>query len=160
MRQPLEAGIRPYEDSDWPGICRVHDLARPHELAGSCDPRAFVPLADDPESAELPDYSLLVACDGDRVVGFAGNKGDYIGWLYVDPEHSGRGIGRKLLRLAVEQAGPTAWTICLNHNHRALRLYTSEGFRQVDQFDSDNAGYACTCLRLALQEAGEPGQAP
>ena len=44
MEQSDHIAIRPYEDADWPEICRVHDRSRPHELAGSCDPRAFVPL--------------------------------------------------------------------------------------------------------------------
>jgi hypothetical protein len=44
--------IRDYTEEDWAAICRVHDLARPYELDGSCDPRAFVPLAQDAEYAD------------------------------------------------------------------------------------------------------------
>ena len=92
-----------------------------------------------------------MACCDARVVGFTGTKDDYIGWLYVDPEYWGMGIGRTLLRRAMGQAGATAWTICLHRNETALHLYFSEGFRQVEETQSDNAGYPCTCLRLALQ---------
>jgi len=152
MQQSGKTVIRHYEDTDWQVICQVHDRSRPHELAGSCDPRAFVPLADDPESEELPEYCLLVACCDDGIVGFTGTKADYIGWLYVDPDCWDRGIGRALLRKAMEQAGPAAWTICLSGNERALRLYSSEGFRQVEETQSDNAGYPCTCLKLALSK--------
>ena len=35
---------RDYQDADWKAICQVHDRARPDELKGSCDPRAFVPI--------------------------------------------------------------------------------------------------------------------
>ena len=45
--------IRPYRDADWEAICRVHDRARPDELRGSCDPRAFVPLAEDPTAHDI-----------------------------------------------------------------------------------------------------------
>ena len=152
--------IRPYEDSDRPAIGVVHDRSRPFELAGSCDPRAFVPLADDPESEELPEYSLLVACCDGSVVGFTGTKQDYIGWLYVDPDYWGRGIGRTLLRGAMEHTGPTAWTICLDRNERALRLYRSEGFVQVQESRDENAGYPCTCLRLSLDSTAACGDAP
>ena len=152
MQHRIQILIRAYDDADWPEVCHVHDRARPHELAGSCDPRAFIPLADDPEAEELPEYALLVACHGDRVVGFTGTKSDYIGWLYVDPDYFGNGIGRKLLRRAMKQAGPTAWTICLHGNQRALRLYLSERFKQVEESQSDNAGYPCTCLRLVLTD--------
>ncbi|MEJ7632187.1 MAG: hypothetical protein WKF28_06740 [Rubrobacteraceae bacterium] len=39
--------IRQYMNEDWEAICRVHDRAPSDELRGSCDPRAFVPLAKD-----------------------------------------------------------------------------------------------------------------
>ncbi len=143
--------IRDYNPTDWAAICRVHDLARPHELAGSCDPRAFVPLAEDAEYADdIQRSRKWVACAADRVVAFAGVDGDYISWLYVDPAYSGQGIGRKLLRLAVAEAGPTAYTIALINNTPARRLYESEGFKVIATFEGDNAGYPCTCIRLAL----------
>ena len=40
---------RKYEEKDWKAICAIHDLARPHELLGSCDPRAFIPIEQDKE---------------------------------------------------------------------------------------------------------------
>lgn len=142
--------FRPYTPEDWDAICRVHDRARPDELVGSCDARAFVPLSDDPESKDIPEYQMLVACHGPAVVGFTGVRDHYIGWLYVDPAFYGRGIGRSLLKQAMALAGPEAWTVSLKGNAPALALYQSEGFRAVEEFDGDNAGYACTALRLSL----------
>lgn len=143
--------IRPYTDEDWTEICRIHDLARPHELLGSCDPRAFVPLAEDAAYADdIHRSRKWVACAGEQIVGFAGIDGAYISWLYVDPAYWGQGIGRKLLRLAVAEAGPTAYTIALINNSAARHLYESEGFKVVATFAGDNAGYPCTCVRLAL----------
>ncbi len=76
--------------------------------------------------------------------------GTYLAWLYVDPAYYGRGIGRRLLRHGLDLIGPEAWTIALVNNIPARRLYESEGFGVVRTFDSDNAGYPCTCVRLAL----------
>jgi class 3 adenylate cyclase len=156
---PLEPGVqgvdrlllRDYRDADWPAVCAVHDRARPDELRDSCDPRAFVPLAEEQEDAESFQRSRkFVACVGDQIVGFVGIDGTYLSWLYVDPSYHRQGIGRRLLRLGVQFIGPHAWTVALAGNTRARRLYESEGFQVVDTFDSANAGYPCICVRLAL----------
>ena len=143
--------IRVYEEKDWSAICRIHDMARPDELRGSCDPRAFVPIEQDAEVEDLKRCQKFVACDGERVAGFVGIDDDYLAWLYIDPEYYGRGIGRQLLQLAVREIGPNAWTIVLDKNFSAIRLYQSEGFEEVKRFSGDNAGYPCTCIRMALK---------
>lgn len=140
--------IRPFVADDWKAICRIHDAARPDELKGSCDPRAFIPLQEDPEVEELRRSTILVAQADGRVVGFAAVEDDYLGWLYVDPHWYGRGIGRKLLRASLALVSGEPWTIVLAGNRPAINLYQSEGFSEVARFDSDNAGYPCTCLRM------------
>ncbi len=139
---------RDYQDQDWKAICRIHDRARPDELKGSCDPRAFIPIEQDEEVEDLKRSQKFVACDGDKVVGFVAVDEKYVSFLYVDPAYYGRGIGRNLLQMGVETAGPGAWTIVLHKNHPAIKLYESQGFKEVRRFDSDNAGYPCTCLRM------------
>ena len=61
---------RDYQDEDWNAICRIHDSARPDELKGSCDLRAFIPIEQDDEVEDLKRSQKFVACDGDKVVGF------------------------------------------------------------------------------------------
>ena len=147
----LPITIREYCDNDWPMVCAVHDRARPDELRGSCDPRAFVPLAaEQDDTASLQRSRKFVACVGEQVVGFVGIDGTYLSWLYVDPAYYGQGIGRRLLRQGLQLIGPQAWTIVLAGNIRAQRLYESEGFRVVRIYESTNAGYPCTCVQLAL----------
>lgn len=139
---------RDYQESDWSDICRIHDRARPHELKGSSDPRAFIPIEQDPEVEDLKRSQKFIACDGENVVGFSSVDEKYVSFLYIDPDYFGRGIGRKLLQLAVDAIGPGAWTIVLHNNKPAIGLYESEGFKEVHRFDSENAGYPCTCLRM------------
>jgi len=147
----MQISMRPYEDTDWDAICRVHDLARPYELQGSCDPRAFVPLADDPTAQDVHTSRKWVACADGHVVGFVGVDGTYLSWLYVDPRYSGRGIGQRLLQLALDEIGPYAYTIALINNVAACALYASEGFVVAATFEGENAGYPCTCIRLERQ---------
>ena len=143
--------IRHYRDSDWLAASQIHDLARPIELEGSCDSRAFVPLAED--QADLLQFRQcrkLVACFDDRVVGFIGTSDNEIGWLYVDPAETGQGTGRLLLRAAVASIKGPASVHVLDGNSRALNLYQSEGFVIVNSFRSRNNGYPCTVLELSL----------
>lgn len=139
---------RDYQDFDWQAICHIHDRARPDELKGSCDPRAFIPIESDPEVEDLKRSQKFVSCDGDKVIGFSAIDEMYVSFLYVDPDYHGQGIGRKLLQMATDSIGQGAWTIVLDGNYRAISLYESEGFIQTDRFESENAGYPCTCLRM------------
>jgi ribosomal protein S18 acetylase RimI-like enzyme len=146
--------IRDYHDTDWPAVCAVHNRARPDELRGSCDLRAFVPLAEEQDDVESFQRSRkFVACIGGQIVGFVGIDGTYLSWLYVDPAYYGQGIGRRLLRFGIQCIGPHAWTVVLAGNSRARRLYESEGFHVVDTYESTNAGYPCTCMLMALSPA-------
>lgn len=144
---------REYQDTDWISICSVHDRARPDELKGSCDPRAFVPIEQDDEVKELKASKKFVACDDETVVGFVGVDHDYLAWLYVDPAHYGKGIGRELLRIGIREIGAGAWTIVLDGNTTAIKLYESEGFQEISRFDGDNAGYPCKCLKMKRVES-------
>jgi len=139
---------RNYQEKDWSSICRIHDRSRSDGLRGSCDPHAFIPIEQDPEVEDLKRSRKFVAHDGNEVVGFSSVDETYVPFLYIDPDYYGRGIGRKLLRMAVKAIGDGAWTIVLHNNKPAISLYESEGFKEVLRFDSDNAGYLCTCLRM------------
>jgi len=143
---------RAYEEKDWQAICQIHDHARPDELKGSCDPRAFVPIKQDKEVEELRRSNKIVACEGDTVVGFVGVDGDYLAWLYIEPAHYSKGIGRELLRRAIQVIGEDAWTIVLDGNKKAIALYESEGFEELSRFAGDNAGYPCTCIKMKLRK--------
>lgn len=145
-----ELSIRGYENRDWPVVRLIHDSARPFELEGSCDPRAFVPLSEDENGLrEFQQCQKLVACLDDRVVGFIGIDGDEIGWLYVNPQETGKGIGRYLLRNGLGYMETKASVYVLEGNIRAKKLYLSEGFTIANMYKSENNGYACTVLKLS-----------
>ncbi|MFT4820481.1 MAG: GNAT superfamily N-acetyltransferase [Candidatus Azotimanducaceae bacterium] len=113
-----------------------------------------MPLAEDKDDLqEFRQCQKLVACLGDRVIGFIGISGDEIGWLYVDPTESGKGVGRQLLRKGLAAINSDATVHVLDGNTPALNLYLSEGFAQVNSFNSKNNGYPCTVLKLSLKKA-------
>lgn len=145
---------RNYDDNDWQAICQIHDRARPDELKGSCDPRGFIPIEQDKEVEDLKRSKKFVACEGETVVGFVGVDEDYLAWLYVDPSHYGKGIGRELLRIGIREIGEGAWTIVLDGNKSAIKLYESEGFQETGRFNGDNNGYPVTCIKMKRTEKG------
>ena len=107
-----------------------------------------MPIEQDKEVEELKACRKFVACIDEQVIGFVGVDNKCIAWLYVDPNQYSKGIGRELLRIGLHKIGDGAWTIALEGNHKAIKLYESEGFQEVKRFAGENNGYPCTCLRL------------
>lgn len=124
--------IRPYTQADWPWIAAAHDAARKLELhlAGLDD--AFLPLAEAAEREGLFDYTILVAADAE-VMGFVAFTEEELAWLYVNPAHHRKGIGRALAQAALVQMGPGPLSVeVLAGNVPALTLYRSLGFTQEE----------------------------
>ncbi len=81
---------------------------------------------------------LIIAKDGDRVVGFVGygDRGEEapdtgeIFALYVLPEYYGKGVGRQLMEAGLEQLKeyPLVCLWVLKENRRAIRFYEKSGF--------------------------------
>jgi len=61
----------------------------------------------------------------------------YVAGLAVDPEHRGRGLGRRLMaeaRARAERLGlPRVSLICFERNERAMQLYRRLGFVEIDR---------------------------
>lgn len=143
--------IRPYDATDWPAVCRIHDAARVQELStGGVDARAFRPMVDVAEADGFIDSVTAVACVKGAVVGFVSWNVDYLSWLYVDPAAQRLGIGGRLLDHALGHIGPGAWTNMIAGNEPALALYRRAGLEIVWTRPGDCDGYPCQSVRLAL----------
>ena len=143
--------IREYVPADLRQVYHVHDLARVVELKlGGVDPRAFRPMEQVADADEFFMSETWVACDGPNVIGFISWNGDYITWLYVEPDYHRRGIGRRLLNEALQRIGPEAWTTTLEGNEAAVSLYRDARMEIVSGQSSECEGYPGTSLRLAL----------
>ena len=74
-----------------------------------------------------------------EIVGFlALAEPDHLNHLYLIREHTGRGLGARLLALAKERfsGGMQLWAF--PSNTAAIRFYERHGFRQVRWTDGDN----------------------
>lgn len=143
--------VRPYCDEDWAKICSLHDRARLVELESTVGVEVFRSLEDTYADEGLFDDKLRVAeVEGD-IVGFVAFDTDEVTWLYVDPNHYRKGIGRTLLRNALEATSGQIRIELLEGNSAALGLYTSEGFEIVERCEGrlvGNAAFAASGLVL------------
>ena len=155
LKEPSEK-LRSYLDQDCPDLCRIHDAARLQELRLSVGEAAFKTLQETAHSEGLFDSELTVL-EVDRVVcGFVAWTAEELTWLYVDPAHYRRGFGRRLLRHAIENAGPLFKTQVLEGNDPALSLYLSEGFRVAERKSGNLVGaetFAAVGLLLELRQS-------
>lgn len=121
--------LRGYNSEDWDAIASIHDRARLDELRTSVGVEAFLSLEATAENEGLFDGEVWVACDREAVVGFIAFTDDEVTWLYVSPDYYRQGIGKRLLRQAINRCGKTVSTSVLSGNDVALNLYLSEGFK-------------------------------
>ena len=143
--------VRAYSPEDWGSLCRIHDAARVQELEAAGLIAAFLSLEQTAENEGLFDGHVVVAEIQGQVCGFAAYSDGELTWLYVDPARYRQGIGRQLLRHAVEASRGNMSTEVLVGNQAALGLYLSEGFeilRRVDGKLAGNEGFAASGYAL------------
>jgi ribosomal protein S18 acetylase RimI-like enzyme len=139
--------IRPYSPTDWERLCIIHDAARLHELEAAGLSEAFLSLEDTADNEGLFDGEVLVAESEGQVHGFVAFTQEELTWLYVDPGKFRQGVGRQLLRHAIEARGGNLATEVLVGNEPALALYLREGFvvlRRADGRLAGNEAYAAS----------------
>ncbi|GAA1856884.1 GNAT family N-acetyltransferase [Microbacterium koreense] len=161
MRQ-IEVEIRPARNGEAREIGEVFDAAVLREWTYFADIRDMVPMFEPAfweafvADVEPPDV-LLVAVDAadERVVGYVGTKveSSEVWVLFVRPESSGRGVGRRLLRLAEEaiRAAGCRHAILWTHaqNERAQRVYRAAGYVPDGETRTDEIkGHGFTEIRM------------
>lgn len=86
----------------------------------------------------LPTREVWVADIEGTVVAVLVLHDDWIDQLYVDPSHTGQGVGTDLVSVAKRRRpqGLQLWTF--QANHRARRFYERHGFVPVETTEGDN----------------------
>lgn len=153
-RSALLSVIRPMEEPDIPEVGRIEQLAYDYPWT----PGIF-------RDCLRMRYDCSVHLDRGGIVGYilltAAAGEAHVLNLAVDPERRGEGFARRLLRYAIRKARRTGVEAIFLEvrptNTAALRLYFSEGFRQVgrrrDYYPAETGREDALVLRLTL--AGE-----
>lgn len=88
------------------------------------------------ETIKNPSRTIIVAKDGDKVVGYVApfydeNEKHYrVGGLYVLPETQGKGVGHKLIQESIASIGREhdIYLHVVTYNRKAIGFYERQGF--------------------------------
>jgi GNAT superfamily N-acetyltransferase len=132
--------IRAASDADAPAVAALMLRARKAAVP------AIPPLVHDDDDVRRWTREVLLASrevwladeDDGTLVGVLALEGDWIDQLYLEPTHTGRGIGSQLLEHAKARRpdGLDLWAF--QSNTGARRFYELHGFVAVDMTDGDN----------------------
>lgn len=84
-----------------------------------------------------------------RITGFIGTNGDQLEMLFIDAAHRGKGLGKALLRYAVEHLAVTKVDVN-EQNEQAVKFYEHSGFETKSSSDTDGFGKPYPILHMEL----------
>jgi putative acetyltransferase len=99
--------------------------------------------------------SVMLICTKDsnqRITGFAGVAAGKIEMLFIDPDHRGQGLGKKLLRYALEHLNANELDVN-EQNPRALGFYFKQGFEVIGRSEVDGMGQPYPLLHMRVRQA-------
>lgn len=140
------------DSSELPRLVELWEAAvrATHDFLPESDLQVIKPLL---REQYFPAVRLTCARDGSgHVLGFLGDADGKVEMLFVDPRWHGHGVGKALLRHAIERQGATRVDVN-EQNTRALGFYLRQGFEVVDRSPLDGGGRPFPILHLRLAGA-------
>ncbi|MBD9661763.1 MULTISPECIES: acetyltransferase [Pantoea] len=140
-------GIYPAQRSDFEAITTVWEASvrATHHFLQDADIRALRPLV---REQYLPMVELRVYRDEQQnIVGFLGVADNRLEMLFVAPQVFGLGIGKQLMRFAIEQMNVTELDVN-EQNPQALGFYQHQGFVITGRSPLDGQGNPFPLLHL------------
>lgn len=148
-------GVSPIESEDVDRVVDVFEAAvrATHDFVSEADIARFLPLV---REAVLGRLATDCVRDRDgRVVGFVGVADGNIAMLFIDPACHGLGIGRRLVRHALDVRGAATVDV-YEQNEPAVRFYLSLGFTVVGRSEQNSLGMPYPLLHM--QKVGDTPQ--
>jgi len=106
------------------------------------------------------DAVMLICCKDSqqRITGFAGVAAGRVEMLFVDPQYRGQGIGKQLLRHAINELNADELDVN-EQNPQAIGFYASQGFEVIGRSEKDGMGkpYPLPHLRLGRTQSASTG---
>ncbi len=151
--------IRPYQQTDWQAVCRVHDASRQLEVKNFIPQGVILAMADYAEKDGFFESQVFVAVDSsvqntvpnNHVLGFIAIKNDELTWLHIHPDNHRKGIGTALVNHIREKIGKDGFVLCALENDYGFPFYQKIGFKPAAYFPGNEAGYPCTCVRMTFE---------
>lgn len=146
-----EKQIEPAGEKDFDEIAQVWEASvrATHDFLQESDIERLAPLV---RNRYLPAVRLYCIRDGaERIAAFTGLSERHIEMLFVRPDRRGEGLGRQLLRFAVEHHGIRSVDVN-EQNPQATAFYLRMGFRVADRSPLDPEGEPYPILHLRLPQ--------
>lgn len=135
--------------SDYPALVRVWEASvrATHDFL----PDSYIDLLRELVREQYLDAVMLICCRDSQqhITGFAGVAGGRVEMLFVDPQYRGQGIGKRLLRHAIEQLNADQLDVN-EQNPQALGFYLKQGFEVIGRSATDGMGQPYPLLHLKL----------
>ncbi|MEM7206489.1 MAG: N-acetyltransferase [Pseudomonadota bacterium] len=126
-------------------------MSKVDEFGGEDATFDITPLTEDQQMLTLFENSKIYVYEEDSILGFVGNKGNYISWLFVHPQHRNRGIGNRLIgSLLTNLAGTVALNVAKS-NKVATNLYSKLGFTVAKEFEGKYQGVPIIVNRMEYE---------
>ncbi|MFN0292379.1 GNAT family N-acetyltransferase [Pedobacter helvus] len=93
--------------------------------------------------------AMFCLIDDEKVIGFIGIYQHKIEMLFLDPEYTGKGLGRQLIEFAITKLGVTLVDVN-EQNTNAKIFYEKAGFEVYEKTEKDDFGKNYPLLRMKL----------
>lgn len=155
MRQ--HAVIHTPKQSDYAELTRIWEASvrATHDFL----PDSYIDLLKNLVLTRYLDAVMLV-CTRDhrqRITGFAGIAAGKIEMLFIDPDHRGQGLGKQLLKYAIEHLNADELDVN-EQNPQALGFYHKQGFEVIGRSEHDGMGQPYPLLHMRLKQANQRAQ--
>jgi putative acetyltransferase len=140
------------KQSDYEELTRVWEASvrATHDFL----PDSYIELLKDLVLTRYLDAVMLI-CTKDsrqRITGFAGVAAGKVEMLFIDPDHRGKGLGKQLLRYALEHLNADELDVN-EQNPQALGFYFKQGFEVIGRSEHDGMGQPYPLLHMRLRQA-------
>ena len=152
MLMHLQKGIQPVTPEDHPQIMAVWEASvrATHHFVSEEDINTFRILVRD--GLGQMQHLLCVRTERGDAAGFLGLVGHKIEMLFIHPDWRGKGLGRQLIRYAVESL--LAEEVDVNEqNVQAVGFYEHMGYEVCGRSELDGTGKPYPILHLQLRTA-------
>ncbi|MGW8465046.1 acetyltransferase [Pseudomonas sp. CLCA07] len=116
-------------------------------------PNSYIQLLKELVLTRYLDAVMLI-CTKDprqRITGFAGVAAGKVEMLFIDPAHRGQGLGKQLLRYALEHLNADKLDVN-EQNSQALGFYLKQGFEVIGRSECDGMGQPYPLLHMRLRQ--------
>lgn len=116
-------------------------------------PDSYILLLKDLVLTRYLDAVMLICTKNprQRITGFAGVAAGKIEMLFIDPVHRGQGLGKQLLRYALEHLNADKLDVN-EQNSQALGFYLKQGFEVIGRSECDGMGQPYPLLHMRLRQ--------